>query len=309
MRACPYCDALDAGRLGERLGATFLRCRRCRSIYMDLTPAQYERLHDHAFSDQAYIDEIVSEKHETPDRTTWAEFRDLLPHGPLLEIGPGTGHLLAAAREANRPVYALESSRSHREFIRRAWGIETVFGSFSELPASAPKFAAVLAFNTIEHVFDVGALFAATRPHLAPGGVILISTCNAECIIVPVVGVYWSMFKQPDHVSIPSAEGLRRLGARAGFSTERVWTGELPLETPIGLATAARDFVRERWMGREPARGGDGPAASTAAPGTVPLGRRFARFAVRTFASTDPTRYLTARVGRSAAIRGLFRVS
>ena len=59
------------------------------------------------------------------------------------------------------------------------------------------------------------------------------------------------MFKTSDHVSFPSAEGLRRAAVATGLSPRRIWFGELPLETPIGFAVAARDFVRERVLGQQ----------------------------------------------------------
>ena len=120
--------------------------------------------------------------------------------------------------------------------------------------------------------------------------------------------MYWSMFKPPDHVSIPSADGFRRLAPRVGLSLSRVWTGELPLETPIGLATAARDFILEKSSRRAGTAaehatqdGGAAPSASRA------VLRRVVRGAMHLMATVDPTRRLTTRMGRAAAIRGLFR--
>jgi len=274
---------------------------------MDLTQEQYAVLHQGAFGDDEYISDIVSAKSYAPDRATWREFESVLPEGPLLEIGPGTGHFLAAAREARREVYAIESSSVHREFVRRTWGIEAV-ASLEDLPRATPPFASVVMFNTIEHVFDVAALFLALRERLRAGAVVFVSTCNADCIIVPVVGVYWSMFKPPDHVSIPSADGFRRLAPRVGLSVSRVWTGELPLETPIGLATAARDYLLEHRAG-PPVPGGehatqDGPAATPAAKAVL---RRIVRGAMDLTSRVDPTRRITTRMGKAAAIRALFR--
>ncbi len=213
---------------------------------MDLTRAQYAALHDVAFSDMDFIADVSNAKSDSPDLTTWRAFEHLLPPGPLLEIGPGSGHLLAAARDSGREVFAVEASAVHREYIVRRWGIPNVFAAIPDIPPTAPPFAAVVAFNTIEHVFDVAELFRSIRPHLSPSGAILVSTCNADCILLPLVGTYWAMFRPADHVSIPAADGLRALGDRTGFRCDRVWSAELPLETPVGILVALRDWLRER---------------------------------------------------------------
>src|SRR5262249_710324 len=96
-RPCPYCLGDAREPFGVRQGATFGRCTACRSIFMDLRPAGFERLHATAFSDEGFVADIASERAAVPSFETWREFGALLPPGPVLEVGPGSGHLLAAA--------------------------------------------------------------------------------------------------------------------------------------------------------------------------------------------------------------------
>jgi 2-polyprenyl-3-methyl-5-hydroxy-6-metoxy-1,4-benzoquinol methylase len=308
-RECPYCLSRERRAFGTRGNATFVRCGDCASIFMDLTRNEFGRLHDLAFADEAFVADVTSERGTTPDYATWHEIDGLLPVGPLLEVGPGAGHLLAAARESGRRVFAVEASPVHREFIRRTWGIEDVVAQLEELPPHQ-RFGAIVLFNTIEHVYDVHSLVTELSARLEPNGVILISTANAGCIVVPFVGPYWSMFKQIDHVSLPSPQGLRKLGAQLGLKVERVWTSELPMETPIGLIVAARDFLRETRLGRingpRTARS-DGTRASASSSGPVPLRRRLLRRLMRAAEGYDPTRHVTARLGLAASVKALLR--
>jgi SAM-dependent methyltransferase len=313
VRSCPYCDSKEGRLFGHRLGHRIVRCSACGSLFKDLTPDEFTDLHAHAFTDRIFIDGIVAVNAHKPDIRTWRQFAPLLSPGPVLEVGPGSGHVLAAARDDGREVYGLESSAVHRDFIRKTWGIDTLVDSPESLAAVAPPFGSVLAFNTIEHVYDLETMFRFLGDRLRPGGTILVSTCNADCAILPVVGPYWAMLKVPDHVSIPSAEGLRRLGARTGLAAERVWTGEYPLETPIGILVAARDWLRER---RAPAHetptpngaAAQDPASSARSAGRGALTqRRIVRRVMDLARGIDPSHRLTARFGRAAAIRGLFR--
>src|SRR5262249_10997048 len=113
--------------------------------------------------------------------------------------------------------------------------------------------------------------------------------------------------------SIPSAEGLRKLGVRTGLTVERVWTGEYPLETPIGIAVAARDYWRERRdEANERAPSGRSPAPDSAPPaaragGRALLQRRIRGRVMGLARGLDPSHRVTAWLGRAAAIRGLFR--
>jgi 2-polyprenyl-3-methyl-5-hydroxy-6-metoxy-1,4-benzoquinol methylase len=308
MRPCPYCDAVDGRVLGERNGSTYRRCSRCRSIYKEISATDYAQLHANAFTDDEFLDNIVSAHLHQPDRATWRWLEPMLPPGPVLEIGPGSGHLLAAARESGREVYGVEASKHHRDFISRTWSIETVRGSLDDLPRSQ-SFSAVVAVNTIEHVYDVGGLLRGIRSKVAPGGAVFFSTCNAEYVLLPLIGMSWTMFKVPDHVSIPSAEGFRRLASRTGFTCRRTWTGELPLETPIAVAAAARDWVRERrGVHADMEANGAGHAAAAGASPAVqaPLDRRLKRKLMAVARYTDPIRHMNALAGRAAAIRGLF---
>jgi hypothetical protein len=57
------------------------------------------------------VDSIVASNGIRPSSSRWEELE--LPGTSLLEIRPGTGHLLAAAHRAGRSVTAVESSEIH----------------------------------------------------------------------------------------------------------------------------------------------------------------------------------------------------
>lgn len=99
------------------------------------------------------------------------------------------------------------------------------------------------------------------------------------------------MFKQPDHVNIPSAKGLRAIGVRVGFVPLRVWSSEYPLETFV-LAVRMKDWFSE-WRPSREVNHPIGAGAATVAYESI--GRRLIR--ARLFAA----------VGGNRSSRGLFR--
>ena len=76
---------------------------------------KFEQLHGEAHQDTRFVDATVAAVGLEPASARWDKLS--LPGRSLLEIGPGTGHLLAAAHKAGRSVAAVESSKVHRTFI------------------------------------------------------------------------------------------------------------------------------------------------------------------------------------------------
>jgi len=234
-----------------------------------------------------------------PDRARYAQLERLLRPGRLLEIGPGGGHFLAAAREKGHEVTAVELSPKNRAFIDRHWGI-TVSGELIEEDRQpANHFQSVVSFNCIEHVLDPVKLMTSVRRVLAPGGVFVLTTCSADSLLSRLPGGYWTMCKQPDHVSIGGAKSFTRAAARAGLGVREVFFSEYPLETPLGVLSALRDAWRER-RSREGVPGGVTATAQFAQ--TLPTWANWLRTRLQRWEPRWSPANLTSRFGVSSTI-------
>lgn len=303
VRACPFCASTDGQRFGVRRGAEFTRCRRCRSIHREIGLDGFDRLHAEAFEEDDFLDRVIAGRGVEPDFVAWDALA--LGGGRVLEIGPGSGHLLAAAAARQRRVSAVETSARHRDFVRRTWGIEAVFASLEDLPADHVV-DLVVAINVLEHVYDVRGFLAAIAEHLAPGGSLFVSTPNADALVCSLAGTMWSMFKEPDHVSFPTRGGLASAAGAAGLVADRVWSGEMAFETPVGLGVAARDRWKERTaFDAAPVDddGHPGPPAEVAGRGS----RLLADLSRHPLARYEPTSALVARLGRAGTVKAVLR--
>ena len=292
-RSCPFCHSDSSRTIGIRVDM-WVKCLNCRSIFRNITLARSQQIHDEAFQDSAFIDSVLAFAGEQPLLARW----DLLalPGGSVLEIGPGSGHLLAAARQAGCSVEAVESSAVHRDYIRDAWGIDSVYATIDEIPADH-AFDTIVAINVFEHFYDITAFLRAVRKVLAPGGTFFISTSNAISLEATVLGTWWSMCKVHDHFSFPSSAGLAAAARESGLQVERIWSAGLPFEFPVSALIAARDRVRARRgvglsMAGQVPEGSASPAARTAL-------RRFYSIA----APFDPTYRVIGALGRAGSVK------
>jgi SAM-dependent methyltransferase len=215
-----------------------VRCRNCRSVFRDITPARFAQIHDEAFQDFGHIESLSAFTGDRPLHALWELLA--LPRGSVLEIGPGTGHLLAAARDSGCSVEAVESSAVHRDYIRDTWGIGAVHSTMDEIPA-ARTFDSVVAINVFEHVYDIADFLRSVRNVLVPGGTFYLSTSNARSLEAALLRTWWPMCKVYDHVSFPSPAGLAIAARHSGLRAGRIWSAGLPFEFPVSALAAARD--------------------------------------------------------------------
>ncbi len=110
-RRCPFCRSDSSRAVGTRVDI-WAKCQNCRSVFRDITLARFQQIHDEAFQDSEYIESSIALAGREPLGALWD--RLALPGASVLEIGPGSGHLLAAARGTGRSVEAVESSAVHR---------------------------------------------------------------------------------------------------------------------------------------------------------------------------------------------------
>jgi hypothetical protein len=149
-------------------------------------------------------------------------------------------------------------------------------------------------------VRSIPSILAPLKEHLATEGTIFVSAPNAKCLVSSVAGTWWSMFKQFDHVSIPSRQGLEQVGRRLGLKILRAWSTELAFETPLGFLVALRD------------RSAPGDSAEAAAADASPSGTSLKARAMRWVNEMDPrwepTNQVMGLLGRAGTIKVTYQL-
>jgi SAM-dependent methyltransferase len=133
----------------------------------------------------------------------------------LLEIGAGSGLLVAEARRRGLDAVGVEPSRSLVDTAARN-GIQLVQGIFPHPTLAGRRFDYVLLVDVIEHVDDPHALLAACRDALAPGGLLMVVTPDIDSMPARLLGRRWWHLRLA-HVGYFGAGTFSTLAGRAGL--------------------------------------------------------------------------------------------
>jgi len=136
--------------------------------------------------------------------------------GRLLEVGPGPGHLLAAALRRGFTVAGVDPNPASVRRIRERLGVDVELASIesSRLPDSA--FDAVVNVDLMSHFDDPVAALRAMARRLAPGG----HLCLELSLLGGISPGWYRVLGRvgfPEHRWLYSREALERVLARAGL--------------------------------------------------------------------------------------------
>jgi SAM-dependent methyltransferase len=274
---------------------------------MQVSEEQFQSRHLDGWADDQFIQQNSAWLGAAPNVRVYREIaRHFVKGTPILEIGPGTGHLLAAFRQAGHPVFGVETSSINRRFIAETWSIDTVYETLAQIPGHM-AFGGVIVINTIEHMFAPAQFLREVKSLVAPQGAMFISTANARALSATLYGTSWSMFKPIDHVSLPSAMGFRTLAERCGYTVDRVWSTEYPLQTVVSGVVAARDYANEPRQGQCVGDRHGASHAGDSCHSEIGLWRRLL-FLSRRLTFLDPTAPVVSFLGLGESLKAVYRV-
>jgi SAM-dependent methyltransferase len=139
-----------------------------------------------------------------------------VPPGRVLDLGCGDGTRLARLAAAGWNPIGVDMDRNAVEAARRSQVGEVRLGTVHDVgPPSS--FDAVVMFHVLEHVDDPLATLVRARQLLRPGGLLSITTPNADSWLHRIYGARWRGLEPPRHLQIFTPSGLGELLGEAGF--------------------------------------------------------------------------------------------
>jgi 2-polyprenyl-3-methyl-5-hydroxy-6-metoxy-1,4-benzoquinol methylase len=214
-----------------------LRCSNCALLYLypwpdaEETEAVYgdtyfrnlELLQGQNRSIFGYTDYIAERFNKQPQFAEIArEIRSLLvplDRTPrLLEVGCGFGYFLDEAFEEGFSVTGVEFNPKAIERLSRKYVFPIKSGALEKVELEPGGFDAVAMFDVIEHLRNPFVCIDKIYDALAPGGLLAISTLDAESLVSRLIGKRLEDFRRTrEHLFFFSRHTLRRILEDHGF--------------------------------------------------------------------------------------------
>ncbi|MCH7825118.1 MAG: class I SAM-dependent methyltransferase [Acidobacteria bacterium] len=140
----------------------------------------------------------------------------LAPGSEILELGCAPGSFAYLLNQAGMKVTGLEASDHAAEFVRRTFGLDVHCGTL-EQSGMKQQFEAIVMVDVLEHLPRPLETLKACVDRLQGDGVLLLQTpCYRG------EGTAWPMLLPAEHLYLYTAESVRALLERAGFTVIEV---------------------------------------------------------------------------------------
>lgn len=222
----------DADRFANRLSGQdravvrFVICEACGHVYQDpiLDAGDLERLYTDDYrpffkTETALAKEIERGRAIGDDLVPLVERRT--QGRTVLDIGCGSGSLLAAFKERGWQVFGIDPVPAWTEFARRLVGgtdRTIVTGQYGPESFPGQRFALILFSHTVEHIPDPIPMLRMMHRHLAEDGLLFVAA--PDLLQPPSKDKLFRGHLAGAHVRLYSRRALRTVLARSGFSTE-----------------------------------------------------------------------------------------
>jgi 2-polyprenyl-3-methyl-5-hydroxy-6-metoxy-1,4-benzoquinol methylase len=222
---CPICDG-EIGPAGHRGRGPYGRCPSCDIYALVPQPTRgalashysamyqqgnYRLAHEHRRSNQRKFGRLIVD--------ALREYRrlGLPPPRSVLDIGCFDGVLLDVAATYGLATYGFDTMS---EAVAGASDRHVVWSGALDACAAGPdKFDMIVMSDVVEHVATPEEYFAWTASHLAPDGLLFVTTPDVNSWVGKALGSRWGVFDGREHLILYTRRALERTLGAAGLQT------------------------------------------------------------------------------------------
>jgi SAM-dependent methyltransferase len=246
--SCEFCPQSLGTPIGTDHGWTLLRCDSCGHVFLSprMKPERIQKYYgDHQW--RAPDTEQSAEWHIWVERSRLIRlstiFRSVPSRGEVLELGCGTGDILATLREHGYRVRGIELDSISASHAAKVLGADSVSSEPIERCPDSGRFDAVVMFSVLEHAPHPLALMKEVNRVLKPGGKVIVHVPNLTFLQVRQRLGLAADWQAPGHLHFFSYRTLATLVQRCGFHALSQFWSEYPfistLRSPIVHARVA----------------------------------------------------------------------
>jgi 2-polyprenyl-3-methyl-5-hydroxy-6-metoxy-1,4-benzoquinol methylase len=210
MISCPVCNSK---KIKDIIGE-YAVCKVCRCLYLQEMPDD-NHLKKQSESDAIYMIEpsgLTGNGSVCSDRL-WSILKYTKSPANILDVGYGSGKFLQHVKDKGYTPYGIELSKKLVTFGKKL-GINAYL-SFGEFPRQ--KMDVVTLFDVIEHITTPYEFMIQVNKTLRKGGVLMITTPNANSISAKVLKSKWWVFGPEAHFVVYSLTSLKILLRGYGY--------------------------------------------------------------------------------------------
>lgn len=219
---CPGCRTTRHKLWGHKNSFGLFRCSTCGVIFTSdhANAAEISALYDHYYDCARFdLPPVVA---MSLDRLVFS-MESHRRTGRWLDIGFGEGGLLTIAQRRSWSCHGTEISPAALEYgARQGWQVTSDPLADDRFPAQG--FDVISMVEILEHLPAPDELLQTAAYLLRPGGILYLTTPNAQSLNRRIIGAQWSIFSPPEHLVIWTPKGVCQALARHGLTPLRVRT-------------------------------------------------------------------------------------
>jgi SAM-dependent methyltransferase len=230
---CEFCPQSLGTPIGTDHGWTLLRCNSCGHVFLSprMKPERIQKYYgDHEWHAPDTVES--AEWHIWVERTRLISlstiFRAVPSGGEILELGCGTGDILATLREHGYHVRGIELDSIPASHAAKVLGADSVSTEPIERCPHAGRFDAVVMFSVLEHASHPLALMKEVNRVLKPGGKVIVHVPNLTFLRVRQRLGLAAGWEAPGHLHFFSFRTLATMVQRCGFHALSQFWSEYP---------------------------------------------------------------------------------
>lgn len=248
VEPCKLCGHAHFDALLNKDGFDLARCHACGLIFVSNPPTDEQRAHLYSFESGYHavlnVDAASKAFHEREAALNLRVLRCHVQSGRLLDIGCSTGIFLNAARASGWSGQGLEYSPDSSKIAREVHGLDVKTGELRADSYPPNSFDVVTFWDVIEHLPDPLATLSLVGGIMAPGGLLVLKTPNADGLY-PRLSLrlahrlgFWGHAEPPGHLYQFNVATLTRLAQQAGFDVMAVHHQRIPVSYSFGSVRA-----------------------------------------------------------------------
>ena len=233
---CPVCGfneqehfltAKDHSVSGETF--SIVRCKSCGFHFTNPVPAadkigNYYKSDDyvsHSASAKGLINKIYLLVRKYTLRQKVKLVKRVSKGADLLDIGAGTGHFLAAARDGGLRAQGLEPDEDARQFAKQNLSLHLMDSAdLHNLPDNS--YDVVTMWHVLEHVYNLRDDVAKILDVLRENGVLIVAVPNKNSCDARYYKEFWAAYDLPIHLYHFTPADIRKLFDQFGWEVQEI---------------------------------------------------------------------------------------